>query len=50
MAGKYNLCPRCASNDIEETDYEDENGEELTEGRRCANCGWEGDDEELECE
>lgn len=43
------LCPNCDSADIEQTDYEDENGEEDTDGRRCIWCGWEGDVSELVC-
>ena len=34
---------------MEETDYEDENGEEDTEGIRCLECGWEGYVSELVC-
>lgn len=49
MANEFIYCPRCESGDIEETDYEDENGDEDTEGRRCNSCGWEGDRSELVC-
>jgi hypothetical protein len=40
-------CPCCKGVNIEDTDYEDENGEEDTEGRRCLDCNWEGDVSEL---
>lgn len=49
MSKEFIYCPRCESGDIEETDYEDENGEEDVEGRRCNSCGWEGDRSELVC-
>lgn len=42
-------CPNCDSADTEQTDYENENGEEDTDGRRCQKCGWEGDVSELVC-
>lgn len=47
MENEFIYCPRCGSKDIEATDYEDENGEEDTAGRRCNECGWEGDTSEL---
>lgn len=46
---RFIYCPRCGSADIEQTDYEDENGEEDTEGRACNACTWEGDRQELVC-
>lgn len=46
---KFIYCPNCDSDQMEETDYEDENGEEDTDGRRCDNCKWEGDVSELVC-
>lgn len=49
MTDEFIYCPRCGSKKIEATDYEDENGEEDTDGRRCDDCGWEGDSEELVC-
>ena len=49
MPNKFILCPTCGSKEIEQTDYEDENGEEDTDGRRCLKCGWDGDISELVC-
>lgn len=49
IVDEFIYCPRCKSKNIEATDYEDENGEEETEGRRCADCGWEGDADHLVC-
>lgn len=46
---KFIYCPQCKNSTIIETDYEDENGEEDTQGRRCEECGWEGDISELVC-
>ncbi len=46
---EFIYCPRCESSNINETDYEGEDGEEDTEGRRCLDCGWEGDIDELVC-
>jgi len=46
---EFNLCPDCGDDDLEQTDYEDENGEENINGRRCLTCGWEGDVSELVC-
>lgn len=42
-------CPRCGSTNLEPTDYEDENGNEDEDGRRCLDCSWEGDVSELHC-
>ena len=44
---EYICCPRCDGKNIVETDYEDENGEEQQTGRRCDDCGWDGDITEL---
>jgi hypothetical protein len=49
MTEQFIYCPRCGNSLIEETDYEDEHGEEDTEGRRCIECLWEGDMSELVC-
>ena len=49
MTDEFIYCPRCGSKKIEATDYEDENGEEDTDGRRCEDCGWEGDRDLLVC-
>ena len=49
MKDEFIYCPRCGSSHITETDYEDENGEEDTDGRACSECGWEGDIGELVC-
>ncbi|MFH2059688.1 MAG: hypothetical protein ABIJ59_12395 [Pseudomonadota bacterium] len=46
---KYIYCPNCEDCNIEQTDYEDETGKEDTDGRRCLQCGWEGDISELVC-
>ena len=46
---KFIYCPRCGSDNIYETYYEDENGEEDLDGRACEECGWEGDIGELVC-
>jgi hypothetical protein len=46
---QFIFCPTCGSEKMDETDYEDENGEEDTDGRRCLECGWEGDLSELVC-
>jgi len=43
------LCPDCERGYLEQTDYENEDGEEDTNGRRCLQCGWEGDVSELVC-
>ena len=45
---EFIYCPNCES-DVEQTDYENEDGEEDTNGRRCLNCNWEGDVSELVC-
>ena len=42
-------CPQCGEKNISQTDYENEDGEGDTEGRRCDDCGWEGDVSELVC-
>lgn len=46
-------CPRCGSDKISETDYEEENADGEYEvdddGRACNECGWEGDVGELVC-
>jgi hypothetical protein len=39
---KFVCCPTCGSDQLEATDYEDERGEEDTDGRRCLKCRWEG--------
>jgi len=49
MMDKFIYCPKCNSRNIEQTDYEDEAGEEDTNGRRCKDCNWEGDISELVC-
>lgn len=49
MTDEFIYCPRCGGKKIEATDYEDENGEEDTDGRRCLDCWWEGDCTELVC-
>ena len=46
---RFIYCPRCDSGELEITDYEDENGDEDTDGRRCLKCNWEGDVHELVC-
>lgn len=46
---KFIYCPNCGSSDIEQTDYELEDGTEDTNGRRCLKCDWEGDAQELVC-
>ena len=46
---KFIFCPSCEGCNLEQTDYEDENGEEDINGRRCLGCGWEGDVSELVC-
>ena len=43
------LCPDCEWGDLEQTDYENEDGKEDINGRRCLTCGWEGDVSELVC-
>lgn len=45
MSKEFIYCPRCASDNIEQTDYEEEN----EDGRRCEDCGWEGDVSNLVC-
>lgn len=47
MTEEYIYCQQCESADIEVTDYEDENGEEDVNGRRCRECKWEGNCDEL---
>ena len=47
--GEFIYCPDCGSRDLAQTDYEDESGEEDTNGRRCNKCRWEGDISELVC-
>lgn len=49
MSDEFKYCPQCGSDEIGETDYEDENGQEDTEGRCCSKCSWEGDVSELVC-
>lgn len=49
LVDKFIYCPSCDSSNLEETDYEDEDGEEDVGGRRCKQCGWEGDETELVC-
>ena len=44
------FCPDCEWDALEQTDYDDEDGKEDTNGRRCLICGWEGDVSELVCE
>lgn len=44
---EFRFCPQCKSENITETDYEDDDGEEDTDGRACSDCGWEGDVGEL---
>lgn len=46
---KFIYCPNCNSNNLEQTDYEDETEEEDINGRRCCQCGWEGDVSEFVC-
>ena len=46
---RFIYCPQCGGSNLEQTDYEDENGEEDFDGRRCLDCDWEGDVEELHC-
>ena len=46
---KFIYCPDCESDNLEQTDYEDEDGEEDICGSRCRECGWEGDMSELVC-
>lgn len=46
-SGEFVHCPHCDSKNIWQTDYEEEDGTEDEDGRRCENCGWEGDDQEL---
>uniref|UniRef100_A0A6H1Z6T1 Uncharacterized protein n=1 Tax=viral metagenome TaxID=1070528 RepID=A0A6H1Z6T1_9ZZZZ len=47
MDNIFIFCPDCESDNLEQTDYENEEGEEDTCGRRCLGCGWEGDISEL---
>lgn len=49
MPNKFNHCPQCNGERIEQTDYEDENGKEDVDGRRCLDCKWEGSIFELVC-
>ena len=49
MSDEFIYCPRCGSKNISETDYEDENGDEDSDGRACNDCNWEGDVQELVC-
>lgn len=53
MSHEFIYCPRCGSDKIEPTDYEEENedGEcEVDEdGRQCIDCNWEGDRHLLVC-
>lgn len=50
---KFRFCPRCDSEDIYQTDYEEENADGEYEvdddGRACNSCTWEGDVSELVC-
>lgn len=46
---EFIYCPYCGSNNIEQTDYENENGNVDIYGRRCLKCGWEGQADELVC-
>lgn len=46
-SGEFIHCPNCGGDNIEQTDYENEDGEEDEDGRACVDCGWEGDDSEL---
>ena len=41
-------CPQCNSTDLQDADYEDENGENTGE-LVCGDCGWEGLRGELVC-
>lgn len=47
--GEFRFCPNCGSDEIEQTDYELEDGTEDTAGRACTQCRWEGDRTELVC-
>ena len=49
MSDEFIYCPRCGSKNISETDYEDENGDEDSDGSACNDCNWEGDVQELVC-
>lgn len=49
MELEFIYCPWCKSGNLKQTDYEDENGKEDIGGRRCLDCGWEGDEQELVC-
>ena len=42
-------CPQCGEKNISQTDYENNDGEDYTEWRRCNYCGWEGDISKLVC-
>jgi len=47
MSEEDKYCPYCGSEKIFQTDYENEEGVEDTEGRGCEDCHWEGDVSEL---
>lgn len=50
MSKEFIYCPQCASKNISDTDYEiDDAGTVDENGRRCDDCGWEGDVQELHC-
>lgn len=49
MADQFIYCPQCGSDQLSETDYENEDGEVDTDGRHCDKCQWEGDVGELVC-
>ena len=49
MADDFKYCPQCGGEEIEETDYENEDGSVDEDGRRCAGCRWEGSVDELVC-
>jgi hypothetical protein len=49
MADEFIYCPNCGSGNIEDTDYEVENGVDEDGGRTCVDCHWEGASAELVC-
>jgi hypothetical protein len=46
---KFIHCPDCGGTDMENTGYENDNGEEDVDSLFCSDCGWEGDRSELVC-